>query len=220
MKKTTNNSKVADVSKTIFSGIGKILTAIALLVGLAFLCPVLLGVGAVIIQIGGWVVLFGVVIILPIWGVGKLFGGKKKPTFKEEEAALRKEINAIKRANKMGKENTLHKEAGTLKRNSKIGSKIHDKLNTVKHEEANIIGLDEEDGYKEIDITDLIEEVPESAPEEVDYKALYEEKLKAATEIVKREYQKKAAALTRGKRAEFNKKVGNLKGAVKAFWND
>ena len=60
------------IFKNIFTGIGSIALAIAIIVGLIAAFPVLLVAGGALIQVGGWVLLFGIVIILPIWGVGKI----------------------------------------------------------------------------------------------------------------------------------------------------
>jgi len=66
-----------NVFKNIFTGIGVIAMALLIIVGLIAAAPVLLVVGGTIIQSCSWVLLFGVVVILPIWCIGKLRNNSK-----------------------------------------------------------------------------------------------------------------------------------------------
>ena len=72
MKKTTNASKNGIVKNTLI-GVGILAGAVALIGGVIVLAPVLAIITAVILQIGGWIVLFLVAIVLPAWGIGKVY---------------------------------------------------------------------------------------------------------------------------------------------------
>lgn len=76
MKKTTNGSKNGIVKNTLI-GVGIIAGAVALIGGVIVLAPVLAIITAVILQIGGWIVLFLVAIVLPAWGIGKVYSMRK-----------------------------------------------------------------------------------------------------------------------------------------------
>ena len=60
------------ICKNIFAGIGTITLAVAIIVGVMLAAPVLLVAGGVLIQVGGWILLFGIVVVLPVWGIGKI----------------------------------------------------------------------------------------------------------------------------------------------------
>lgn len=69
--KKTYNSKPAGAIKSIFTGIGAVIGAIALILGVVLLSPILIVVAGSIAQIGGWILLIGIVILLPAWAIGK-----------------------------------------------------------------------------------------------------------------------------------------------------
>lgn len=76
------------IFKNIFTGIIIVIIAAAIIVGLIAVTPVLLIAGGTVVQIGGWIVLFGVVFVLPVWGIGKLrnaIKNKRKPARHSEE---------------------------------------------------------------------------------------------------------------------------------------
>lgn len=81
------------ICKNIFAGIGTITLAAAIIIGLIIAAPVLLVVGGTLIQVGGWVLLFGIVIVLPVWGIGKIrntIKNRRNPIKPSNEAKLAK----------------------------------------------------------------------------------------------------------------------------------
>ena len=93
-----------NVFKNIFTGIGVIVLAAAIIIGLIAALPVLLVIGGTIIQISGWILLFGIVVVLPIWGIGKLrntIKNRQKPvklSEEENEARLAKAERSLRAA--------------------------------------------------------------------------------------------------------------------------
>lgn len=101
------NSKPANVIKNILTGIGVLVIICVVIIGTIMLSPILLGVALVIVQFAGWALLFALVIILPLWGIGKFtryISEKRKPIkptknkedYIKEMEDLKKEIEILK----------------------------------------------------------------------------------------------------------------------------
>lgn len=104
--KKVYNSKPVSIIKNICIGIGGVVILAIVVVGAIMLSPILLGVVMVVIQFAAWVLLFCVVVLLPLWCIGKLCGwgflkrkNKAKETTVEEDIVnYQKEISDLKEA--------------------------------------------------------------------------------------------------------------------------
>lgn len=116
--KKVYDSKPAGVCKNIFTGMGVVVGAIALILGVILLAPILVVIAGSIAQVGGWIFLFCVVILLPAWAIGKVvkwIRGKQpetesgndtiidlteevvEPDFSDMEKAHKEEIDALRK---------------------------------------------------------------------------------------------------------------------------
>lgn len=102
--KKAYNSKPANIIKHICIGIGGVVILAIVVVGAIMLSPILLGIAIIVIQVAAWILLFCVVVLLPLWCIGKLCGWgflKRKNKVKETTAEegivnYQKEINDLK----------------------------------------------------------------------------------------------------------------------------
>ena len=72
--KKAYNSKPASVLKNILTGIGVITIGIALIAGVIFLGPVVVAAILTVIQFAAWGIAFCLIILLPLWLIGKFIG--------------------------------------------------------------------------------------------------------------------------------------------------
>lgn len=147
--KEVYNSKPAGVIKSIFTGMGVVVGAIALILGVVLLAPILIVVAGSIAQVGGWVLLICIVILLPAWAIGKVAKrtrGKQpetesekekehwngvieesaKPDFSDMEKAHKEEIDALRKEVEKAKQ-----EAKDLRLDKK--EKFDKKVNELKN---------------------------------------------------------------------------------------
>ena len=172
------------IFKNIFTGIVVVIIAAAIIVGLIAAIPVLLVIGGTVIQIGGWVILFGIVIILPIWGIGKLrntIKNRQKPvklSEEESEAKLAKAKRNLRAAEERYTGVKAAEEGETID--------LTDEADTEEAYEATI-KAEYEEKYK--------------ATIKAKYKQEYNDKLAKIN-------------LKKAKKEMFNRKIGNLKSAI------
>lgn len=143
--KKVYNSKPAGVCKNILTGMGVVVGAIALILGVILLAPILVVIAGSIAQVGGWIFLFCVVILLPAWTIGKVakwIRGKQsendviidltkenvEPDFSNMEKAHKEEIDALRKEVEKVKQ-----EAKTLKldKKEKFNKKVTDLKNSA-----------------------------------------------------------------------------------------
>jgi type VI protein secretion system component VasK len=141
--KEVYDSKPARIVKNIFTGMGVVISAIALILGVILLCPVLIVIAGSIAQVGGWVLIIGIAILLPAWVIGKVakrVRGKQpeikpeiidlteedvEPDFSDMEKAHKEEIDALRKEVKKAKQ-----EAKALRLDRK--EKFNKKVNALK----------------------------------------------------------------------------------------
>lgn len=140
--KKAYNSKPAGVCKNIFTGMGVVAGAIALILGIIVLAPVLVVVAGGIVQIGGWIFLFCAVILLPAWLIGKVakrVRGKQdktepengviiEPDLSDMEKAHKEEIDALRKEVEKAKQEA---KALRLDKKEKFNKKVTDLKNSA-----------------------------------------------------------------------------------------
>lgn len=103
--KSMYNSKAANIIKSILTGLGVIVVAIIIVVCCIFFGPVLLGAVLVAVQSLAWILVFCIVILLPLWCIGKVcgwgWGIRKKATpetsTEEDAVAYKKIVDDLKK---------------------------------------------------------------------------------------------------------------------------
>lgn len=97
--KKVYNSKPASVVKSIFTGVGVLAVIAVIVAGVILLGPVILIAILSSVQFTAWVLVFCIVVLLPLWCIGKLWGwafGKKKDSTTTSAEELAAEIEKLK----------------------------------------------------------------------------------------------------------------------------